>query len=76
MSYFEEARAALFDFDGKQLQLEYVRWDLPRKNWAKQLWWPIEQWLEVQPHIQNKIEFWERRSHAPEKRPATSTATS
>ena len=60
MSYFEEARAALFDFDGKQLQLEYCAWDLPRKNWAKQLWWPIEQWLEVQPNIPNKIDFWER----------------
>jgi hypothetical protein len=32
---------------------------LPRKNWAKQLWWPIERWLEIQPNIQNKIEFWE-----------------
>jgi hypothetical protein len=59
MAYFEEVRAVLFDFDGKQPQLEYCAWNLPRKNWAKQLWWSIEQWLEVQPNIQNKIEFWE-----------------
>ena len=60
MVYFEEARALLFDFDSKQPQLEYCAWDLPRKNWAKQLWWPIEQWLEIQPNVPNKIEFWER----------------
>ena len=60
MAYFEEPRALFFDFDGKQPQLEYCAWDLPRKNWAKKLWWPIEQWLEVQPNIPNKIDFWER----------------
>jgi hypothetical protein len=60
MTYFEEARAILFDFDGKHSQLEYCAWDLPRKNWAKQLWWSIEQWLEIQPNIPNKIDFWER----------------
>jgi hypothetical protein len=57
--YFEERRALLFDFDGSQAKLEHFAW-LPRNRWAKKLWSPVEDWLEIQPNIQNKIEFWER----------------
>ena len=56
--YFEERRALLFDFDGEHAKLEYFTW-LPRRNWAKNLWFPVENWLEVQPNIENKIKFWE-----------------
>jgi hypothetical protein len=56
--YFEERRALLFDFDGNRAKLEHFAW-LPRKSWAKQLWFPVENWLEIQPNIQTKIKFWE-----------------
>ena len=56
--YFEERRALLFDFDGGRTKLEHFTW-LPRNRWAKELWFPVENWLEIQPNIEAKIEFWE-----------------
>lgn len=56
--YFEERRALLFDFDGNRAKLEHFTW-LPRNRWAKQLWFPVENWLEIQPNIEAKIKFWE-----------------
>lgn len=56
--YFEERRALLFDFDGDRAKLEHFTW-LPRRNWAKELWFPVENWLEIQPNIETKIKFWE-----------------
>jgi len=56
--YFEERRALLFDFDGSRAKLEHFTW-LPRNRWAKQLWFPVENWLEIQPNIETKIKFWE-----------------
>ena len=56
--YFEDRRALLFDFDGSQAKLEHFTW-LPRNRWARQLWFPIENWLEIQPNIEAKIKFWE-----------------
>jgi len=56
--YFEERRALLFDFDGSRAKLEHFAW-LPRNRWAKQLWFPVENWLEIQPNIENKIDFWQ-----------------
>jgi len=56
--YFEERRALLFDFDGDRAKLEHFTW-LPRRNWAKELWFPVENWLEIQPNIEAKIKFWE-----------------
>ena len=56
--YFEERRALLFDFDGERAKLEHFTW-LPRRNWAKELWFPVENWLEIQPSLENKIKFWE-----------------
>lgn len=50
-------RGALFDFSGQQITLIYCRF-LPEK-WAKRLWGPIESWLEQQPNIAAKIEYWE-----------------
>ena len=55
--YFEERRALLFDFDGSRAKLEHFTW-LPSKRWAKQLWFPVENWLEIQPNIEAKIKFW------------------
>jgi hypothetical protein len=55
---FEERRALLFDFDGESVKLEHFTW-LPRRNWAKELWFPVENWLEIQPNIETKIKFWE-----------------
>ena len=49
-------RGILFDFSN-EVSLIYCRF-LPQK-WAKRLWKPIEAWLEQQPHIETKIEFWE-----------------
>jgi len=57
--YFEERRALLFDFDGSQVKLEHFTW-LPRNRWAQQLWFPVENWLEIQPNIEAKIEFWQK----------------
>ena len=57
--YFEERRALLFDFDGSQIKLEHFTW-LPRHRWAQQLWFPVENWLEIQPNIEAKIEFWQK----------------
>jgi len=49
-------RGILFDVsDG--VSLIYCRF-LPQK-WARRLWKPIEAWLEQQPNIGAKIEFWE-----------------
>jgi hypothetical protein len=56
--YFEERRALLFDFDGSRVKLEHFTW-LPRKRWAKELWFPVENWLEIQPNIEAKIHFWQ-----------------
>jgi hypothetical protein len=56
--YFEERRALLFDFDGNQAKLEHFTW-LPRNRWAKKLWPLVENWLEIQPNIETKIDFWE-----------------
>src|SRR5688500_4819909 len=50
LTTFEKDRALLFDFDGKTLSLQYFAW-LPRQKWAKNLWKPIEIWLETQPSI-------------------------
>lgn len=49
-------RGILFDFSDR-VSLIYCRF-LPQK-WAKRLWRPIEAWLEQQPNIEVKIEFWE-----------------
>ena len=49
-------RGILFDFSDR-VSLIYCRF-LPQK-WAKRLWRPIEAWLEQQPNIEAKIEFWE-----------------
>lgn len=49
-------RGILFDFSDR-INLVYCRF-LPQ-NWAKRLWKPIEMWLEQQPFIEAKIEFWE-----------------
>jgi len=57
--YFEERRGLLFDFDGSRAKLEHFTW-LPRNRWAKELWFPVENWLEIQPNIEAKIEFWEK----------------
>jgi hypothetical protein len=57
--YFEERRTLLFDFDGSRVQLEHFTW-LPKNRWAKQLWFPVENWLEIQPNIPNKIDFWKQ----------------
>jgi len=51
-------RGILFDFSGQRVNLIYCRF-LPEK-WAKRLWKPIENWLEQQPFIEAKIEFWEK----------------
>ena len=56
--YFEERRALLFDFDGDRAKLEHFTW-LPRNRWAKELWFPVENWLEIQPNLETKIKFWE-----------------
>jgi len=58
--YFEERRALLFDYDGSRVQLEHFAW-LPRNRWAKELWFPIENWLEIQPNIETKIDFWKKK---------------
>jgi len=50
-------RGILFDFSDR-VTLVYCRF-LPEK-WAKRLWKPIENWLEQQPFIEAKIEFWEQ----------------
>lgn len=50
-------RGILFDFSD-HISLVYCRF-LPQ-NWAKRLWKPIETWLEQQPFIEAKIEFWEK----------------
>jgi hypothetical protein len=50
-------RGILFDFSDR-VSLIYCRF-LPQK-WAKRLWKPIETWLEQQPNIETKIEFWEK----------------
>lgn len=50
-------RGILFDFSDSA-SLVYCRF-LPQ-NWAKRLWKPIETWLEQQPFIEAKIEFWEK----------------
>ena len=50
-------RGILFDFSDR-ISLVYCRF-LPQ-NWAKRLWKPIETWLEQQPFIEAKIEFWEK----------------
>ena len=50
-------RGILFDFSDRP-SLIYCRF-LPQK-WAKHLWKPIEAWLEQQPNIKAKIEFWEK----------------
>ena len=55
---FEERRGLLFDFDGTRATLQYFTW-LPPRRWAIELWKPIETWLELQPNIETKIEFWE-----------------
>lgn len=49
-------RGILFDFSDRA-NLIYCRF-LPQR-WAKQLWKPTEGWLEQQPNIAAKIEFWE-----------------
>ena len=49
-------RGILFDFSDRA-SLIYCRF-LPQR-WAKRLWKPIETWLEEQPNIEAKIEFWE-----------------
>lgn len=56
--YFEKRRALLFDFDGSRAGLTHFTW-LPRRNWARDLWKPVEAWLENQPGIDTKIKFWE-----------------
>ena len=57
--YFEDRRALLFDFDGNRAKLEHFTW-LPRRNWARELWFPVTNWLEIQPNnIEAKIKFWE-----------------
>jgi hypothetical protein len=48
-------RGILFDFSA-QASLVYCSF-LPER-WAKSLWKPIENWLEQQPNIEEKIEFW------------------
>ena len=55
---FEDRRGLLFDFDGNRTKLEHFTW-LPRRNWARELWFPVENWLEQQPNIEAKIDFWE-----------------
>ncbi|MEG5159546.1 hypothetical protein QUB37_03730 [Microcoleus sp. AT3-A2] len=50
-------RGILFDFSDR-ITLVYCRF-LPER-WAKRLWKPIEDWLEQQPFIEAKIEFWEK----------------
>lgn len=50
-------RGILFDFSDR-VSLIYCRF-LPQR-WAKCLWKPIENWLEQQPNIEAKIEFWEK----------------
>lgn len=50
-------RGILFDVSDR-VNLIYCRF-LPQK-WAKRLWKPIESWLEQQPYIEAKIEFWEK----------------
>ena len=56
--YFEDKRSLLFDFDGTRAKLEHFTW-LSRRNWARDLWEPVEAWLEYQPNIETKIKFWE-----------------
>ena len=50
-------RGILFDISN-QACLIYCRF-LPEK-WAKRLWKPIENWLEQQPNIEEKIAFWQQ----------------
>jgi hypothetical protein len=50
-------RGVLFDFSDR-VSLIYCRF-LPQR-WAKRLWKPIEAWLEQQPNIGAKIEFWKK----------------
>jgi len=50
-------RGILVDISDRA-SLLYCRF-LPQK-WAKRLWKPIEAWLEQQPNIEAKIEFWEK----------------
>lgn len=56
---FVERRGLLFDFDGENLTLLHFTW-LPPRRWALELWEPIEAWLERQPNIETKIQFWEK----------------
>lgn len=58
IEYFEDRRAFLFDFDGSAVNLIHFTW-LPRRNWARDLWKPVEAWLENQPNLETKIKFWE-----------------
>lgn|GEM_PF-6642655 len=55
---FVERRGLLFDFDGQDLTLLFFTW-LPSRQWARELWKPVEVWLEKQPNLRTKIEFWE-----------------
>jgi hypothetical protein len=56
---FVERRGLLFDFDGQDLTLLFFTW-LPSRQWARELWKPVEVWLEKQPNIEAKIKFWEK----------------
>ncbi|MEG3899779.1 MULTISPECIES: hypothetical protein [unclassified Microcoleus] len=58
LTTFEERRALLFDYDGERATLQHFTW-LPSRSWARDLWKPVETWLENQPNIATKIEFWE-----------------
>ncbi|TAG60281.1 MAG: hypothetical protein EAZ28_07835 [Oscillatoriales cyanobacterium] len=56
-TYFD-SRAILFDFDGENLEITNYIW-LPTYQWAEKLWQPVEYWIDCQPRMEAKIDYWE-----------------
>jgi hypothetical protein len=54
---FWEFRGVLLDID-QDIELIYYTW-LPARNWARELWPAVEEWLNNRPRLEVKIKYWE-----------------
>jgi hypothetical protein len=55
---FWEFRGILLDIDQDNIELIHYAW-MPARNWARELWSAVEEWLNNRPRIEIKIKYWE-----------------
>lgn len=55
---FWEFRGVLLDIDSENIELILYTW-LPARNWARELWPTVEEWLNNRPRLEIKIKYWE-----------------